>query len=297
MNGSDDAFLYEIARDFNVLKNPHGRTLVLRGSSLNEARAGELEEDFNVMSRVLDKTMERTAGGGTQDKVLGIFVSGMPGSRTPQNLYLDGYGALFIMNSRFPLVPPAHEETDEKQPKAEASSAWDDARREIYGRPRGLPALEPFERNPVRYDADKVEALKKEILDSLKDAANIRHLKPDDFITITIQSGGAMFVRGGDFKTAVPRPGFGMKSPAPTAARQEQAALAQAEAEAVRAELDRARAEGKRAEVQKIRTAVSDGKGQNSALTIRVKKSDVDSFAKGKLDIEAFRKKASVTLY
>ena len=53
----------------------------------------------------------------------------------------------------------------------------------------------------------------------------------------------------------------------------------------------------KRAEVQKVRTMVGEGKSRNSALTIRVKKSDVDSFAKGKLDIEAFRKKASVTLY
>jgi hypothetical protein len=36
---------------------------------------------------------------------------------------------------------------------------------------------------------------------------------------------------------------------------------------------------------------------RGSILTIRVKKSDVDSFAKGKLDLDQFRKKASMTIY
>ncbi|MBC8001449.1 MAG: hypothetical protein H7X97_02575 [Opitutaceae bacterium] len=300
VNGSEDAFHYEIARNFNFPKNASGRTLVLRGASLDEAKAGELEEDLNVMSRVLDKSMERTAGSGAQDKVLGIFVSGLPGSRTPQNLYLDGYGALFIMNARFPLVPSPNEEKDEKQPKAESSSSWDDARREIYGTPPGMQGMESFERTPVRYDADKVEGLKKEILESLKDAANIRHLKPDDLITVTVMSGDTMFVRGGEVKSVPPRAGATMKSAGPADMKREQAlasARSRVEADVARVEVERSRIEAKRAEVQKVRTVFGDGKGRSSALTIRVKKSDVDSFAKGKLDLDGFRKKASITVY
>ena len=36
---------------------------------------------------------------------------------------------------------------------------------------------------------------------------------------------------------------------------------------------------------------------RGTILTIRVKKSDADAFAKGKLDIDDFRKKATVTTY
>jgi len=32
-------------------------------------------------------------------------------------------------------------------------------------------------------------------------------------------------------------------------------------------------------------------------MTIRVKKSDIDSFAKGKLTLDDFRKKASIVIY
>lgn len=298
MGGSEDAFRYEVSRNINFLRNPPGRTLVLRGAGLDEAKAGELEEDLNVMSRLLDKSMDRTAGGGMQDKVLGITVSGLPGSNLPQNLYLDGYGAVFIMNARFPVVPPANEDKDEKQPRSESSSSWDDARRELYGAPRGMPGMEPFERTPVRYDADKVETLKKEIMDSLKNASNIRHLKSDDFITVTIQSGDAMFVRGFEFRAPAPRASAGMKGPGPSEVQREQSsARGRAEVDAARVEAERVRIEVKRAEDQKIRTVIGDGRARNSALTIRIKKSDVDSFAKGKLDLDSFRKKASVTIY
>ena len=68
--------------------------------------------------------------------------------------------------------------------------------------------------------------------------------------------------------------------------------LARVEMERARV-VERARAEMRRAEVQEVR----EGEGRNSALTIQARKSHVDSFAKGKLDADAFRKKASVTIY
>ena len=39
------------------------------------------------------------------------------------------------------------------------------------------------------------------------------------------------------------------------------------------------------------------GNSHESVLTIRAKKSDIDSFAKGKLNLEEFRNKAAILLY
>ena len=41
----------------------------------------------------------------------------------------------------------------------------------------------------------------------------------------------------------------------------------------------------------------NDGSTRGTILTIRVKKSDADAFAKGKQTLEEFRKKAKITAY
>ena len=41
----------------------------------------------------------------------------------------------------------------------------------------------------------------------------------------------------------------------------------------------------------------SESRRQETVMTVRVKKSDVDNFAKGSLDAEGFRKKVSVQTY
>jgi hypothetical protein len=52
--------------------------------------------------------------------------------------------------------------------------------------------------------------------------------------------------------------------------------------------------EGKNKRKTRIEGMVPRGE---STMTIRVKKSDVDDFAKGKVDLDAFRKKAKMLVY
>jgi hypothetical protein len=110
-----------------------------------------------------------------------------------------------------------------------------------------------------RYSGEKVELLKKELTGALKNAAKMRGLKPDEFVNIAA-FGHATSQR--------------MKS---GAAPDRSGGFATAEAA-----FETAR-------------AVSSSKG--SVLTLRAKKSDIDAFANGKLDDEAFKAKVMMTAY
>ena len=111
------------------------------------------------------------------------------------------------------------------------------------------------------YDKDKVEDLKEGLLEALKNATNIRNLKEDESITICV---------------------FGGVSGAPGKPR---------------AVLRRAPGE-QDADREDVVWDLSDGpSARGTIMTIRVKKSDADAFAKGRLTLDDFRKKASITTY
>jgi hypothetical protein len=42
---------------------------------------------------------------------------------------------------------------------------------------------------------------------------------------------------------------------------------------------------------------IMDGPGRQTVLTLRVKKSDVDAYAKGKVNLDEFQKRARLTAY
>jgi hypothetical protein len=236
-----------------------GRTLVVRSTHPDAASLESAEEDLSVMALILRKA---TGGSRGEDKrlALGIEVdSSVFGSSSgARNLYLEGYGALFLLSVRYPLVAPP-EKSDEANSKEIASTEWTKAREELLNSGRG-----PFDveydvvwRGGGRaaaeeYNADKVERLKTALLEALKNATHIRALKPDEFVTVVIQ--GAESPR---IETSV-----------------------------------ESRAGDKRRTVKK-----TSMERDETVMTVRVKKSDVDAFAKGNLDQAGFRKQASIQTY
>lgn len=242
-----------------------GRTLVIRSSAGDgdgeTAIQGQLEEDMTVMAHILDKTIEEQGSAGNSGRrAMGIDLLFGPASAPVRNLYIDGYGALFMLNAGIPLVaPPAKVEQPKETPATDSS--WESARREVYGGSGGgkMPAAAAPE-----YDSAKVENLKTALLASLKSASNIRNLKPDDYITICVfgpGGAGAQAIQNSfTFVTdSADGNGFGPQPP----------------------------------------TVVTRGGARASAgtLTIRVRKSDVDAFAKGKLTPEEFQRKAALMSY
>ena len=89
---------------------------------LDEIKAEDLAaitEDIGIMCRVLDKKLEQEARITTRRTLLPF------GDNTEtEGIYLEGYGALFLLNVNFPLVPPP-ETKKEEQPKEEGDAFWE----------------------------------------------------------------------------------------------------------------------------------------------------------------------------
>jgi hypothetical protein len=157
---------------------------------------------------------------------------------------------VFFLGVSFPLVAPPEKRTEEKP---SGDSDWDDARQEVYGQRQATMAGEPAE----EYSQEKVDKLKEKLVETLKNATNIRGLKPEEFVTICV-SGGAS-AGGGRFRmTKTPPGGLGQNL----------------------VTIDQPGSPSKR-----------------TIMTVRASKSEIDAFAKGKLTLEEFQKHAKVTTY
>ena len=243
-----------------------GRTLIVPVKSLDASITSALEEDLNVMARILEKAIERKSDDDNP-KAMGIDLFSMGSSSGVRNLYLDGHGVLFILKARFPLVAPP-EKTESSKTNEPTSSTWTEAWRDLYG-PKGdwsgdFGKSKDFGfgsgSSAEEYDADKVENLKVSILDALKNATNIRHLKSDEKVTVVVTS-----------------------------------TVGSADVKAKRIVSDSRGARAGAYAVERHESRKGEGAVQ-SALTIHAKKSDIDAFAKGKLTLEEFRKKATVII-
>jgi hypothetical protein len=258
-----------------------------------------VEEDLGIMARLLEKEIEREGGAGGPRDAMGIVLTRLDG-RSPSVMLLEGYGAVFTFNVRMPLTPPPARAT-EKKPERTTDSPWERTRRELFGSgdegggrggspegqarrfdfktPAGSDGMTGFGASsvfgdpwggriePPQYDAKKVEELKKSVLEALKQAGNIRALKPDDYLTVVVQGGD-----GGGYGPT----GF------------------------VAVETRTTTSSSTGGGPPKVETFVNrEGGGGHraSTLTVRAKKSDCEDFAKGKLTAEQFGKKALVNLH
>ena len=87
-----------------------------------------------------------------------------------ESLFLDGFGAVFTVNVNFPLVAPPASRAKEID-NTTGSDEWDKARKELYGARETEESTNPYGTGALPYDADQVSALKRALLDSLKNAA------------------------------------------------------------------------------------------------------------------------------
>jgi hypothetical protein len=230
------------------------RVLIVPAEQPQPETVSDLEEDLTVMARVLEKALDSKDRHPT---ALGIDVLTFSGAGSAQHLYVGGHGAIFNFRVKFPLSAPAVEKT-KTDSDDETSSTWEDAKRDIFGTGRGLDksVFKQFDGQKEEYDSAKVDRLKDSIIDSLKHAAHIRHLTPDERVTVVVTTAAA-----GPF-----------------------------EARIVKNTLNRA---GVISRVEESREKTRP----ESVLTIQAKKSDIDAFAKGKLDADSFRKKVQVMTY
>lgn len=228
-------------------EEPAKRTLLVGFVKLDEAERKNIQEDVQIMSRILDKAAER-ALESTKNRRMGIDVMMLPGARG-ENIFIEDFGPLFILNVPIPLSGAGKSDAEGNEKE---DSDWEQTKRELYqNRPYG-----GFE--PMKFDAKKVETLKAELLDALKNATHIRQLKGDQLITVV--------VTGGENTRAV----FSKQM------------VKKHDGEPGKEEM--------RHEIFEHKVTAP----QPTTLTIRVKKSDVDAFASGKMKAEEFTKKAMI---
>jgi hypothetical protein len=252
------------------------RALVIPKEASDAKSLGEVEEDLGVMAHILDKAV---SSGDKSARAMGITVFGkMAGSAAaPQNLYVEGHGAIFMLNVNYPLLPPPAKE-DKEEAKEPVNNEWEEARREIARPGKGQPGGDPFMAFEERYggdaawnvklpsaeyNADKVEDLKKDLIAALKNTANIRRLKSDESVTVVVTGADAGVV------TKMVQSTGGK----PGSSKSERVVIAKASS-------------GERARV-------SDA----AKLIIRARKADAEAFQNGKLDFDAFRKKVTVLVF
>ena len=261
------------------------RSLVIQSTEPDAVANANTEEDLAIMSRIL-----RKAVGNSQDEgrrvVLGTEVSVFGSASGARNIYLDGYGALFLVSVRYPLIAP-EERREEVKAKDNISDEWKAAQEEErQSRPGGGygSASGGFAQNwtwsssrsqAEDFDSDKVDKLKTSLFESLKNATHIRILKPNDFVTIVVQGAEAVRIESAKRKTSPTATVAGKPGPADSDLKDGKAGNSPSKSKSSR-----------------IRTSLGE-----TVMTIRVKKSDVDAFAQGKLDVDAFQKKASLQTY
>jgi hypothetical protein len=256
----------------NVVGRNSSRALVVRTSEPDPKVQSEIEEDLNVMTRILDKKLSERFEGDRGIRASGIDLLLTAGSGPIRSLYLEGYGALFTLQVNFPLLEEPEGDVQEK-PKGETDSTWESARQELYGggggdggvlhRGFGMGGFfGTVMESGQEYDADKVSELEETLLEVLKNAHHIRGLAPTESVTLCV---------------------FGASAPQTTKVRQfrsrtDEVVVGSKEVTVI----------GRRADGLNLR---------GSMLTMRVKKSDVDAFARGEVDLAGFRARASIQIH
>jgi hypothetical protein len=226
--------------------------VVIQFGSKDANAVGAMEEDLAIMTHIVDRALDRM-GEDDPERKLGVPIYYTSGGRSVRALYLEGFGPLFMVKVNFPVHGAST--TEAKTVEKPDDSEWEDARRRVYGASQDTAWVGSS--SGVPYEAARVDALKKNLVHALKNASNMKGVKADEFVNVTVF---------GSPSTAIPESDWPANN---TSNRFE-----------------------KRNPAAAVRTAL-----QGTVLTLRAKKSDVDAAAKGSLDDDAFGKKVAVTTY
>ena len=92
------------------------RPVIVTSRPLETKELAAAEEDLGIMTRLLEKELERVGGPGGQPDALGIALTQLNG-RGPSAMLLEGYGAVFTLPTRLALSP-----TGQPRPAGTAST-------------------------------------------------------------------------------------------------------------------------------------------------------------------------------
>jgi hypothetical protein len=268
--------MYNLTRSlsFGSQSGSTGTVLVIPSEQTKTEDLLTINEDMSVMSRIFEKNIEqdristaRSSMFVSRNDPFSMLLGGSRGGI--QSIYLQGFGALFLMKVDFPLTPSPDMQDDEKeiQTAEEGDPVWQQMKQEMY-EPDKVDRRRRTDRPEEKYDAEKVENLKTILIQTLKHAANIRSLKPGESVILTVTGSGEA---AGTIITSERIPGGNQ------VLRTERVGDGNTRTRIVQG------------------TSLDDiGSSSPSILVIRTKKSDIDQFAKGDLNFDQFRQRVQL---
>jgi len=237
-----------------------GRVLVIPTAEIMPQDMVTMMEDMTVMCRIFDKRLAESnliPGRFTTDSRIRLSTSFSRDSRSTGAMYIQGYGALFLTKVDF-LLSPLPEAPEEKETEEEDTDPlWTQMRQEIYAPEEADRRRRTGDRPEEKYDAEKVEELKETLIKTLKHAANLRNLKPDESVILTVIG----------------------KAGQPAASA-----------------IERLYEEDYSRYIISTNRA-GTGFSSPTVLTVRAKKTDIDAFAEGKLSFDQFTEKTQLLSY
>lgn len=235
---------------------PAGNVLVIPTADAAPERIAETTEDLRVMLQILrEKLSEPRMIRG----VLRDYGSLLGEDRRAEAIYLEGSAALFVIGADFPPSSPAQQPGEGEppsRPQGEAADpVWQRARQKLYSPGAGTPSPSG------QMQTMTFEQFQEELLRSLKHAANIRHIDPNELVVLTLvaQNGDADRAGEAEIMEQYKRI-YGADS---------------------------------------VDSMLGIGRSARSAavLTMQAKKADIDAFAQGTLDFDQFRQKVRSFTY
>ncbi len=270
---------------------PGDDVLVIPTASVSVDEFAETSEDIRVMQQILRDMLSepRMILGVLYD--YGDFLGA--GSRRNNAFYLQGYAVLFVMEVDFPLSPAVSPDVDaDRQPQTPVDPVWQRARQRLYS-PRDSGLRSRMQPNPR--DQMNFEQFKEELIDTLKHAANIRHVDPNESIILTVVGQNA------DYGQAVPAPSRGGFSGGAGGYFEggsysySGGSFGAGGGSSYADSRSYVSGSGRGQAVRRVPSGL--GASATTVLTIQAKKADVDAFSTGRIDGEQFRQRTKVFTY
>ena len=304
-------------RAFDAMESDGG---VITFGRLNQSAVDEMSEDLRILGFILKKNLQPTLGEDSTDYKLGVPMLLETGGRSIDASYIEGFGAIFNVRVRFPLIASTTQET--KGDTGNADSEWEKARRAVQGEESGEEQGGNMSGRPEtpRYNPRLVEIVTRRVIESMKNAANLRHLKADEYVVVTVAGppdtganrmgqfggfgGGSMGGGGGNGSfggvsgggggfARVPGGGVGAVGGGPSGS-------ASAGAGAGGPNGSPPNRQPRLSEEMRRRyhlMPLPDSSPRPTMMTIRIKKSDVDELAAKHASAEEWKGNAAVTTY
>jgi len=250
--------------------------VVIQFGSKGPDAIATMEDDLAVMTHIIDGALDRM-GDDVPDEKMGVKLYYTSGGKSVRALYLENFGPLFMVKVNFPVHAPAV--TEAKVPDEPDDSEWNRARRSVLGFPED--ARWTGSSGGVPYEAERVEGLKKQLVAALKNASNMKGVKPEEYVTVTV-FGSPAAVSG---EATPERRSSSNGSSSSTGSSSSSRGVGQTS--------DRLAVMVERNKVTQLDSARASSHG--TVLTMRLKKSDID--AAGKDGADALAKKAIVNTY